>query len=227
MCHESNVKQPVGFFLRLLRLDQQLPVLLEHQFLVLLASLSATQPEAPVAVEPIANSAQKDHVFLHVGMEEYLVGLLDFSQQVDPSVALSQVNALLVVVLQKLLYFYYLRFVLVAEFELLLNHKRIIDSDFQHYDAILIEHKDGRVVEVLYVSYQHFLAENAHKLFVVELVYMQIVPKSYEFVIYQRVVRDCAYFVVLEAYVVDLSLIEDKVIVVFLGFEECYRLLNC
>jgi len=160
-----------------------------------------------MSIKPVVNSGKEDNFFVHVRMKHYFINFIYFFQQINPSMTFSQVNALLIIILQKFLYFDDLSTLRISKFDFLFDNKWIIWSDFKYNDAILIKYKDDAITNIFYIFNRHLLTKNTHELLVIELVDVQVVSKCYEFIIDEGVVRNSVYFVYLVVSVVNLFLV--------------------
>lgn len=121
-------------------------------------------------IKPVVYSCKEDNFLVHVRMKHYLINFINFFQQIDPSMTFSQINALLIIILQKLLNFDYLSTLCVPKFDLLFDNKWIIRSDFKYNYAILIEYKDDTITNIFNIFNHHLLTKNTHEMLVIKLI---------------------------------------------------------
>jgi hypothetical protein len=110
-------------------------------------------------------------------MEHYFIAALHFFQQINSPVALSEINAFFIIVLQKLLYFDHLNRLTTSKFEFLLHDQTVVNSHFKHHHTVLKEHEDDAIAKILEPLDPHFLTESCHEVRVVELGKSQVVTE--------------------------------------------------
>ena len=169
------------------------------------------------AVMPVADPAEEKNIFVHVGVEYYLIIVLTFLQQKYPAVTLPQIYTIFIIILQKLLYFNHLCILTTLEFQLLTHHQRIIDPHLQHHNTILIQHKYNPISKIFYISDPHLLTKGLHKILIIKLGQGQIIPECCELIVDKGVVRYRCHFGLMVTCVVYLLTVVQQKIIGFVG----------
>lgn len=92
-----------------------------------------------VAFVPARHAGEEEHVLIHVRVQQDLVGGAYELKQVDSFMAVSQVNTVLIVVLQELLDLHHSALHLRFETQLLPHHQRVVVAELKDYDCRIVE----------------------------------------------------------------------------------------